>query len=230
MSETILKAVKRDKTGKGATRKYRADGWIPAEYYSSHDDNFHLLLKGSDFESILAHGHGLFKLEIEGEKKEFQCVIKELQLEPILGQVLHADFFGVKSGEKLILNVPISLQGTAAGVKTGGIMEFLIRELEVECLPRHIPEVLEIDVSQLEVGDSIRIKDLMFENIRILDDPNETIVLVEHSKLAKEIEEMEESMEAELEEEESQEPEVITARKSDEDEEEEEKEKEKEKE
>ena len=228
MSELVLKAVKRDKTGKGATRKYRADGWIPAEYYSSHDENYHLLLNGAEFETILTHGHGLFKLEIEGEKKDFQCVIKELQLEPILGKVLHADFYGVKSGEKLILNVPISLKGTAAGVKTGGILEFLIRELEVECLPRHIPEVLEIEVSNLEVGDSIRVKDLSFENIRILDDPNETILLVEHSKIAKEIEELDESLEAELEEEESMEPEVITARKSEEEEEEEQEKEEKE--
>ena len=225
MSQTILKAIKREKTGKGATRKYRAEGWIPAEFYSSRDENLHLLLKGADFENVLSHVHGLVNLKIEGEKKEHPCIIKELQLEPIQGKILHADLFGVKSGEKLIVNVPVSLQGTAAGVKSGGILEFLLRELEVECLPKDIPEFLPIDVSQLEVGDSIRVKDLSFENIKILDDPNETILLVEHSKIAKEIEEIDEALEAEIgEEEEEMEPEVITARKEEEDDEEQEKE------
>jgi large subunit ribosomal protein L25 len=235
MSDTKLKAKMRDKTGKGATRKYRADGWIPAEFYSSHQDNMHLLLNRRDFELILTHAHGLFSLEVEGKDKDFQCVIKELQTEPVMGNLLHADFQGVKLGEKITLTVPIHLEGEAPGVKAGGIMEFLIREVEVECLPRHIPDSLEIDVSQLEIGDTVRVKDLEHENVRILDDPEETILLIEHSKIVKELEAADAAAAAaeeeieELEGEEAQEPEVITARKKDE-EEEEEKEKEKEKE
>jgi large subunit ribosomal protein L25 len=232
MSETKLRAKMRDMTGKGATRKYRAEGWIPAEFYSSHHDNLHLLLNSRDFEIILTHGHGLFKLEVEGQEKDFQCVIKEIQTEPVRGKLLHADFQGVKLGEKLTLTVPIHLEGEAPGVKAGGIMEFLIREVEVECLPKHIPDSLVVDISQLEIGHSVRVKELEHENVRILDDPEETILLIEHSKIIKELEAAEaealEEME-ELEGEEEQEPEVITARKK-EGEEEEEKEKEKEKE
>jgi len=226
MSDTNLKAKMREKTGKGATRKYRAEGWIPAEFYSSHQKNMHLLLNSRDFEIILTHGHGLFNLQVEGQDKDFQCVIKELQTEPVRGKLLHADFQGVKLGEKITLTVPIHLNGTAPGVKAGGIMEFLIREVEVECLPRDIPDSLEIDISQLEIGDTVRVKDLEQENIRILDDGEETILLIEHSKIIKELEEAEAAAEVEIEElegEEAQEPEVITARKKEEEEEEEEK-------
>ncbi len=221
MAQTVLKAKIREKTGKGAARKYRYDGWIPAEFYSAHDENLHLLLNTKDFESILAHGHGLFNLEVDGQNKEFQCVIKDLQLDPVQGYVLHADFQGVKVGEKLTLEVPLSLKGTAAGVKSGGILEFVMRELEIECLPKDIPDHLEIDISALNIGDSIRVKDLSFENIRILNEEEETIVLVDHPRLAEEVEEEEEGEELLLEEE-PKEPELVRSRKKEEEEEEEE--------
>jgi len=208
MSETMLKAKLRENTGKSATRKYRADGWVPAEYYSVHDNNIHLLLNQKEFESTIVHGHGLITLQVEGQKKDYQCVIKDTQFDPVKGNLLHADFQGVTLGEKLTLKVPIVLKGTSVGVKAGGIMEFIVREVEVECLPRHIPENLEIDVTNLNIGDSIRVKEIDYENIKILDDPEETIVLVEHSRVALEMEEAE-AAEALGEEEEAQEPEVI---------------------
>ena len=210
----------RDKTGKGASRKYRVDGWIPVEFYSSHDENVHLLLPSKEYEKTLIHSHGLFNLELEGQEKNYQCIIKELQIDPVKGTVLHADFQGVKMGEKILIKVPLMVQGTSAGVKAGGIMEFIIREVEVECLPTEIPEKLVIDVSALNIGDSIRIKDLKFENIVILDDPEETVILVEHPKIAKEFEEVPEGAEV-VAPEEPQEPEVIRARRKEEDEEEE---------
>lgn len=209
MSETLLKAKVREKTGKSATRKYRANGWVPAEYYSVHDNNIHLLLNQKEFESTIVHGHGLITLQVEGQKKDFQCVIKDTQFDPVKGNLLHADFQGVTLGEKLTLKVPIVMKGTSVGVKAGGILEFIVREVEVECLPRHLPESLEIDVTNLNVGDSIRVKELNYENIKILDDPEEIIVLVEHSRVAMEVEEAEAAEALDEEEEEAQEPEVI---------------------
>jgi large subunit ribosomal protein L25 len=222
MAETKLVAKMRDKTGKGASRKYRVDGWIPVEFYSSRDENVHLLLPSKEYEKTLIRGHGLFNLELEGQEKNFQCIIKELQIDPVKGTVLHADFQGVKLGEKIVIKVPLIVLGTSAGVKAGGIMEFIIREVQVECLPTEIPEKLEIDVSALNIGDSIRIKDLKFENIVILDDPEEAVLLVEHPKIAKEFEEVPETVEVAAPEE-PQEPEVIRARRKEEDEEEEKK-------
>jgi large subunit ribosomal protein L25 len=220
MAELKLKAQKRDMIGRGAAKKYRQDGWIPAEYYSSQKDNIHLILNQKEFESKLLHAHGLLKLEVEGEKEKLQCVLKDLQIDPVKESLIHADFQGVKLGEKLTLNIPIVLKGTAAGVKAGGILEFITREAEIECLPDEIPDNLEIDVTELEIGDSVRIKDLKFEKIRILDDEDETILIVEHAKVVQELEEAEVE-EGEEGEEEVQEPEVITARKEEEGEKEE---------
>jgi large subunit ribosomal protein L25 len=218
MSEVKLIAKKRENVGKGASRKYRAAGMVPIEFYSHHDDNLHLLIGNHELEKLLAKGHGLLNLEVEGQKNSLQCVLKDIQFDPVKGNILHADFQGVKTGEKLTLSVPIILNGTAEGVKSGGILEFIHREVEIECLPKDIPEHLEINVTELEIGDSIRVKDLNFENIRILDDPEETILIIEHSKVAKELEEAEAAAEEEIEEE-AQEPEVITARKEEEEEE-----------
>ena len=219
MAETKLVAKKRDKTGKGATRKYRVEGWIPAEFYSSQEENIHILIPGKEYEKTLIHGHGLFNLELEGQEKNYQCIIKELQMDPVKGIILHADFQGVQMDETITINVPIVITGISAGVKAGGIMEFIIREVEIECLPTEIPEKLEVDVSHLNIGDSIRVKDLKYEKFQILDDPEETVILVEHPKIAKEFEEVPEGAE-EVIEEEPQEPEVIRGRRKEEDEEE----------
>jgi large subunit ribosomal protein L25 len=210
MSELQIKAEKRDLIGKGAAKKYREQGLIPGEFYSSHEDNLHLLVNKKEFETLLSHVHGLLKLNVKDLDKNFDCVIKDVQTDPVRGGVLHVDFLGVKAGEKLTIKVPVVLRGTAAGVKSGGILEHIIREVEVECLPKDIPEKLEIDVTQLNIGDSVRVKDLLFENIKILDDLEETILLIEHSRVA-----VEETAEAEIEEE-AAEPEVITAKKEEE--------------
>ncbi|MEJ2049464.1 MAG: 50S ribosomal protein L25 [Calditrichota bacterium] len=212
MAELKLKAQKRDMIGRGAAKKYRQDGWIPAEYYSSQKDNIHLIFNQKEFESKLLHAHGLLELEVEGEKEKVQCVLKDLQIDPVKETLVHADFQGVKLGEKLTLDIPIVLKGTAAGVKAGGILEFITREVEIECFPNDIPDNLEIDVTGLEIGDSVRIKDLKFDKIRILDDEDDTILIVEHAKVVQELEEAE----VEEGEEEVQEPEVITARREEE--------------
>jgi len=215
MTEIVIKAQKRDKTGKGAAKKFRAQGLIPGEFYSSHDGNYHILLDRKEFETVLPDAHGLVSLKIDGVKKELPCVIKDIQREPVKDGILHVDLQGVKRGEKLTVKVPVILTGTAEGVKAGGILEHLIRELEVECLPEDIPEKLEIDISEFNIGDSLHVKDLQFENIRIMDDPEETILLIEHSRVARELP-VEEEVEEEAEE--MKEPEVITARKEEEEE------------
>jgi large subunit ribosomal protein L25 len=174
-------------------------------------------LNQKEFESKLLHAHGLLELEVEGEKEKLQCVLKDLQIDPVKETLVHADFQGVKLGEKLTLDIPIVLKGTAAGVKAGGILEFITREVEIECFPNDIPDNLEIDVTDLEIGDSVRIKDLKFEKIRILDDEDETILIVEHAKVVQELEEAEVAEG----EEEVQEPEVITSRREEEEEKEE---------
>jgi large subunit ribosomal protein L25 len=179
----IIEAKKRDAVGKKNTKKQRNEGLTPAVYYFHGSEATPLLLDSLKLTQFLTGHRGLIDLKIEGEKEPLKCFLKDYQVDPVTDVPIHVDFQGVKMGEKITVSVPVILRGTPAGVKAGGIMEHITRELEIECLPSHLPEILEVDVSQLNIGDSIHIEELNFENIRILDDPDETVVLVEAPRI-----------------------------------------------
>ncbi|RMF61341.1 MAG: 50S ribosomal protein L25 [Calditrichaeota bacterium] len=180
----IIEAKRREQFGSRFARRFRRQGLIPAVFYFRGDDALSLLLDSKQITQFLGHTHGLIDLQIEGEKSPRKCVVKDVQYDPLTDQVVHVDFLGITMGEKIEVTVQLKLIGTPVGVKQGGILEHLTRELEIECFPRHLPDHLEVDVSELNVGDSIQVKDLNFENITILNDPNETIALVELPKAA----------------------------------------------
>jgi large subunit ribosomal protein L25 len=217
MAAVVIEAEKRESSGSGNARKYRRAGKVPGVFYIDGKDSISLLFEHKKLSYFLSHAHGLVDLEISGEKAALKCVLKEVQYHPVTDEPIHVDFLGVKMGEKIQLSVPLILRGTPEGIKAGGILEHLIRELEIECLPKDIPDNLEVDVSGLSVGKSLHVRDLQFENILILSDPGETIALVELPRV--QITEVEEVAEVE---EELEEPEVIGKGKQEEEEEEQE--------
>lgn len=180
----VIEAKKRNESGTPSARRYRREGNIPGVFYYHGEEAVPLLFDSLQVSHFLSETHGLLDLHIEGEKEPRKCVIKEIQYDPLSDQIIHLDLMGVTMGEKIQVSVPLILTGTPEGVKQGGILEHLTRDVEIECLPRHLPSQLEVDVSTLSVGDSIQIKDLAFENISILNDPNETVALVELPKAA----------------------------------------------
>lgn len=203
----ILVTQQRKGLGKRDARRFRREGMIPGVYYYHGEEAIPLLFESKSLTYFLSSAKGLIDLQIEGEKEPKKCVIKEIQRDPVNGKFLHVDFLGVTMGKKITVTVPLVLNGTPAGVKAGGIMEHLIRELEIECFPRHLPEKLELDVGSLEIGDSIHVGELSFPNVDILDDPDGTIVVIEAPRVV--VEEVEE----EVEEEALEEPEVISEKK-----------------
>lgn len=216
MAAVVIEAQKRDVGGSRNARRYRREGKVPGVYYIGGNEAVHLLFDAKQLTYFLNHAHGLVDLEVSGEKSPFKCVLKDVQYHPLNEEPLHVDFLGVKMGEKLQLSVPLVLRGTPDGVKLGGILEHVIRELDIECLPKDIPDHLEFDVSHLGLGKSVHVEDLKFENVTILNDPSETIALVELPKVAiTEVEKVEEAGE------EIMEPEVIGKGKQEEEEEEE---------
>lgn len=216
MSAVVIEAQKRDESGSNNARRYRRAGKVPGVFYIEGSETVHLLFDAKQLTYFLNHAHGLVDLEISGEESAVKCVLKDVQYHPVNEEPLHVDFLGVKMGEKIQLAISLVLRGTPEGVKTeGGILEQVIRELDIECLPKDIPDHLEVDVSHIEVGKSVHVSELSFENITILNDPTETIALVELPKAV--ISEMEETEEAE---EEIMEPEVIGKGKQEEEEEE----------
>jgi large subunit ribosomal protein L25 len=207
----VIEAKKRDLVGKKSAKNYRNEGYIPGVYYFHGNEAVSLLFDAKKLTQLLMGHRGLIDLKIEDEKEPLKCFLKDFQQDPVTDTPIHVDFQGVKMGEKIIIEVPLVVKGTPVGVKAGGIMEHITRDLEIECLPKDLPEILEVDVSQLEIGDSIHINDLNYENIRILNDPDDTVILVEAPRIV---------VEEEVVEEELTEPELIGEEKEGEEEEE----------
>lgn len=174
-----LKAEKREERGKEAAKKLRKNGYIPGIVYGAGEENTPIKLKSHDFNKFLASLKGesvVIDLIIDGKKKN--AIIKEIARDPVTGNVLHVDFQILHRGEKVTLTVPVVLVGTAQGVKMGGILEQLLREIEIRAIPSKIPAHIEVDVSSLKVGESIHVRDLKLKDIEILEDPDEPIVTI----------------------------------------------------
>jgi large subunit ribosomal protein L25 len=154
----------RTDTGKGLARRLRQKGRVPAVLYGHGKASVSLVVDASALEHLLrtsdAGLNTLIDLEGASEVKGRVVLVKELQRHPVAGTLVHADFFEIDTKALIHVAVPIRLNGNPAGVKSGGILEHTMREIELACLPTAIPDSLEIDVSHLEVGDAVHVSDL----------------------------------------------------------------------
>jgi large subunit ribosomal protein L25 len=159
-----LKAEPRTATGRSAARKLKARGVIPAIIYGAKDKAQPLQLSARDINAMLSQASGeniLVELEIAGEKSNRTALVQEIQHSPVGGDVLHIDFHAVSMDEKIQAEVPLEPTGIANGVKNfGGLLEQSLRTLAVECLPRDLPDRITVDVSNLNIGDSIHVRDI----------------------------------------------------------------------
>jgi large subunit ribosomal protein L25 len=214
MEKSILEAEVRETGSKQASKLVRNNGKVPGVYYSKHDSPIHLAVSEKAINPLVytAETH-LISLRVDG--KELDCVIKDIQFDPLTDKVVHFDLIGLTSGETFQLEVPVQLHGTPVGIKEGGIIQHLIHKLEIECLPKDIPQHIDINITELKIGDAIHVKDLNIENITFLNPEDSVIVSVIHPKVEKEPVEGEE-----IAEEEQTEPEVIGKGKTEEEEEE----------
>jgi large subunit ribosomal protein L25 len=159
-----LNAEHRSATGRSAARKLKALGIVPAVIYGAKDKPQPLQLSARDINAMLSHASGeniLVELEIPGEKSNRTALVQEIQHAPLGGAVLHIDFHAVSMDETIHAEVPLESFGMANGVKNfGGLLEQSLRTLAVECLPRDLPDRITVDVSALEIGDSIHVRDI----------------------------------------------------------------------
>ncbi|MBD3290702.1 50S ribosomal protein L25 [candidate division KSB1 bacterium] len=202
MAEVMLKAQSRTETGKKAIRKMRREGMIPGIYYAHDQKSIPLLFDSVHLNQIVGSESGLIDLKIDN-KRARKIIIKEMQFDPVSSKLLHIDVMGVKLKEKINIEVPIHLLGEPIGVKEeGGVLNHSLHEIEISCLPLDIPEHIEVDVSDLALGDSIHVSDLTIEKAEIVTEPD---ILVANVATVRAI--VEEPVEAELELEEGEEPE-----------------------
>jgi large subunit ribosomal protein L25 len=211
-----LNATRRSDTGKGVARKLRAAGRIPAVLYGHGRDPEPLSVAVVDVEKALqgiSAESTVIDLAVDGTPT--QILIREIQRHPTRMNITHLDFYEIHAGETLTVEVPVRLTGTAEGVRnSGGVLEQFLRELEIEVLPRDIPEHIDVDVTELSVGDSIHVRDVSVPNAEILNEPDTTICTVVPPRVE------EEPTVAVAEEGEVAEPELIRRAKPEEEEEE----------
>ena len=222
MAELVLEVAKRDQTGKNKVNKFRNNGQIPAVVYGGHREAVSITVDRkaiSDFVAKSDHGiRSIFLLKMAGTDQQRHAMIKDIQIDPISRKMIHLDFVRVVMDEVIKVSIPIHVNGVPIGVKAnGGILEFQVRELHVECLPNAIPDAIEIDVSNLDIHQNIRISELTIpEGVKVLDDLDRVVAGVGVPRA----EVVEETAAAAVEPTELAEPEVIKKGKIEEPEEE----------
>jgi large subunit ribosomal protein L25 len=182
MEATELKATTRKETGKGPARRFRMEGSIPAVFYGRGEEAIPLTVDGAELLKVIkAKKENIFiRLMIEGEKQmEKLSLIKEVQIEPVSRRFYHVDFYEIRMDHKLTLDVPIHFAGIPVGVQNGGELQHLKRDLKISCLPGVLPDFIEIDVSGLDIGDSIKVQDIKVpEGITVLDPGDVGVAMV----------------------------------------------------
>ena len=196
MADIRLAAERRQAAGKGAARQLRQGGSIPAVVYGRGRESESLVISQVEFEKILKQTHaGAAVIELTIDDSKVRTLVREIQRHPTKKTVTHVDFMEIHAGERIKVNVPIELVGSPEGVRSaGGVLEQFLREIDLDVLPRHIPEHVEIDVTGLGVSRSLHGRDVIVENATILTDPSTTVCTVvpprvEEEPVAEELEE-----------------------------------------
>lgn len=180
MAVISLSGARRESIGKGAARKARAAGKIPGVLYGHGETPIPLAIIGDEFHNALRnHKGGNPVVSLAVEDGEFTALLRDVQYDPITHDILHLDFQHISLTETVEVRVPLHLTGVAVGVKDGGgILEAIVREVEVRCLPTAIPPSIDVDVSALNIGESIHVRDLSVPDVEIMNEPEGTIATV----------------------------------------------------
>lgn len=187
MAELTLEVARREEQGKGAAGRLRREGKVPAVVYGGHRETVPITVdRKAVTELIQKSEHGvrsIFLLKMAGTDQSRHAMIKDIQIDPIHRKMTHIDFVRVLMDEVIRTTVPVHVNGTPLGVKEGGLLDFQVRDLHVECLPNAIPDRIDIDISNLGMHQYVRISDLVVpDGVKVLDDPERVVVGVTHQK------------------------------------------------
>jgi len=183
MEELVIEVERRSSAGKGANRKLRQQGLIPAVVYGGGKESVPVVINRHAVTELLRGEHGrntVFLLKMKGTKQERSAMLREVQINPRSQQFIHFDFIRVMKGQLVKVEVPVVLDGEAAGVKVGGFLDWVGRRLHIECAAESIPTAIHVDVTNLGLAEHITAADLTLpEGVRLLDDGHRMIVTVE---------------------------------------------------
>lgn len=177
-----LSAQKRTETGKNNNRKLRASGRVPAVLYGHGEETRPVSVDAHELERLFSHIHvesTIIDVTVEGERAPLKALVREVQRHPVRPEVTHVDFYIIHAGESLTVDVPLRIVGNAPGVRIGGLLQQTMDTVEVRCLPDQIPEQIDVDISSLEIGDSIHVRNLVVpDGVEVLVDEDRTVCSV----------------------------------------------------
>ena len=183
MEELVIEVERRSATGKGSNRKLRQQGLIPAVVYGGGKESVPVLINRHAVTELLRGEHGrntVFLLKMKGTKQERSAMLREVQINPRSQQFIHLDFIRIMKGQMVKVEVPVVLDGEAAGVKVGGFLDWVGRRVHIECAAESIPTSIHIDISNLGLAEHLTAADLELpEGVKLLDDGHRMIVTVE---------------------------------------------------
>lgn len=209
MEQVLIKADTRNATGKGVARKLRREGRIPAVLYGRNVDPVSITVSTKDWEKITRHmkRNVILDMEITGGKgvENRPVMVKEVQKDGLGVNVMHIDFLQVSMERTVEVEVPIHLKGKSKGEILGGIIDIHLRSARVECLPTQIPEEIVIDITELDIGDSVHVSDISLPGVKMMEQGGTAILsvippTVEEKKVVEEVAEVTETKEKEKEE------------------------------
>src|SRR5438445_1924980 len=185
MAEVTLEVTRRERSGKEYAKKLRQENKIPAVVYGGHKEPVAITVERKAVVDLIQkseHGvRSIFLLKMSGTDQQRHAMIKEIQIDPISRKMSHIDFIRVVMDEVVRTTVPVHVNGTPIGVKEGGLLDFQVRELHVECLPNAIPDKVDVDISGLGMHQYVRISELIVpQGVKVLDDPERVVVGVTH--------------------------------------------------
>jgi large subunit ribosomal protein L25 len=182
MNQLELAVRPRPKYSKNANRRARRDGLIPAVIYGGQETPQAVLIDQASFIRMLpsVHSTTLFNLDIEGQPESQMAIIREFQRDPVHHeQLIHIDFYRIRKDKPIVVELPIHTVGTPAGVKLGGVLETQLRHVTIRCLPLEIPDHIEIDVSEMDIGQTVHVSDLpVAEGVEIMTSLSQVVLLV----------------------------------------------------
>lgn len=187
MSEMTIDVQKRERVGKGGNREARRNGLIPGVVYGGGKDSVPIQLDRKTFVELMKKSDSenpIFRLKLSDSGQERHAILREIQKDPVSRMVIHLDFQRVEMNQKVHVTVPIELKGTAYGVKTeGGLIDFVTREIAIECLPGDIPAHIDFDVTEVRVGQHVEARELQLPNgVTLFDSPDKVILSLTHAR------------------------------------------------
>lgn len=165
MNQVNIK-VKIRETGKHDAKKFRAEGLVPGVFYSKGTEPISILADPLSLRPIVYTAERkTVALEIEGMDGTKDCILKDIQFDPVSDKIVHFDLYGFIQGQKMTLEVPVVLKGASVGVRDGGIIQHLIHKTSIHCLPKDLPTSIELDITNLKIGESILVRNIQLEGI-----------------------------------------------------------------